>query len=340
MSLYETRALAQVVAALDEPPSFFLDSFFQTVFTFPTQKVDIDLIDRDKTLAMFVQRGNPSNVSSNKGSSTRSYLPAYIKEKNRIDPSKALARRPGERPSGELTAADRFDAAVADTLDLQMQRIKRRLEWQACRAAIDAQIVIAGDNVASETITFGRNAALTPTALSSTARWGDSAPDILGNIRTARILVAEHSGAAVTDVVLGATAAGAFLADTKVQGVLDNRGAVNLAMNFEPQSGTKGDYLGNIGGLRFWMYAATYTDDAGSSQKFLADNTMFMAGPEMMGTRCFGAIEDPQLGFVEADMAARMFTQDDPPGTFILTQSAPLMVPARPNASLKWVVTA
>lgn len=340
MSLYDTRALAQVVAALDEPPSFFLDTFFQTVFTFPTQKVDIDQIDRDKTLAMFVQRGNPSNVSSNRGSSTRSYLPAYIKEKNRVDPSKALARRPGESPSGELSATDRFDSAVADTLDLQMQRIRRRLEWQACRAAIDAQIVISGDNVATETISFGRDSALTPTALATTARWGDSAPDILGNIRTARVLVAQKSGATPTDVVLGATAAGAFLADTKVQGVLDNRSAINQAMSFEPQAGDQGAYLGNIGGLRFWMYTAEYTDSAGSAQKFLADNTMFMSGPGLMGTRCFGAIEDPQLGFVEAEMASRMFPQDDPPGTFILTQSAPLMIPARPNASLKWVVTA
>ena len=53
-----------------------------------------------------------------------------------------------------------------------------------------------------------------------------------------------------------------------------------------------------------------------------------------MGVRCFGAILDEKAGFNAMAVFPKMWSQQDPSATYVMTQSAPLTVPVNPNNSL------
>jgi hypothetical protein len=60
-----------------------------------------------------------------------------------------------------------------------------------------------------------------------------------------------------------------------------------------------------------------------------------MVAPKVFaGVRAFGAILDSKAGLQALPIFAKMWDQEDPSVTFVMSQSAPLMVPRDPNGSL------
>lgn len=103
--------------------------------------------------------------------------------------------------------------------------------------------------------------------------------------------------------------------------------------------GEGGSYKGNIDGFDIWTYAGTYHDDAGDKQNMLPAGTVLLVG-DIMGTRAFGAIKDEEQGLSAVEYFSKSWVENDPSQRFIMTQSAPLTVPYRINASLKAKVLA
>ena len=54
-----------------------------------------------------------------------------------------------------------------------------------------------------------------------------------------------------------------------------------------------------------------------------------------MGVRAFGAIMDVDANLQSLTLFPKMFKVDDPAGVFVMTQSSPLMIPRRPDGSMK-----
>ena len=52
------------------------------------------------------------------------------------------------------------------------------------------------------------------------------------------------------------------------------------------------------------------------------------------GVRCYGAIKDEQAGFQANRYFPKSWLENDPAVRWMLLQSAPLVVPYRPNASM------
>jgi hypothetical protein len=65
-----------------------------------------------------------------------------------------------------------------------------------------------------------------------------------------------------------------------------------------------------------------------------------LTGPSVRGVRCFGAIQDFDANLQALAMFPKMWRSDDPSATFIMTQSAPLMVPVNPNNTFRARVVA
>jgi hypothetical protein len=60
--------------------------------------------------------------------------------------------------------------------------------------------------------------------------------------------------------------------------------------------------------------------------------------PGTDGVRCFGAIMDIQANMQANDMFPKQWDENDPSVSYTMTQSAPLMVPLRPNTTFKMKV--
>ncbi len=173
-------------------------------------------------------------------------------------------------------------------------------------------------------------------ALTSGDRWGEAGIEPLDNVNTWAQTVHDNSGAHPNLVIMDPKAAGYLLSSTKLKAVLDNLrqagGQMQLAGAVTGAQGVEAIKLGNIGQFEFWQYQQLYKDDAGSTQKMMPDYTVIMGSLGIEGHACYGAIQDFEA-LQAMDRFPKMWKENDPSVALLMTQSAPLPVPGRVEAS-------
>lgn len=335
MDTYSTNQLLQSLQSLQRPPRFLMDMFFPNVITFDTQKVSFDLEDDNMELAPFVSPVVAGKAEKGKGYQTKDFAPAYVKPKNQIDPNQPLIRRPGEQYAGRLTAADRRNLVINETLRHQRERIDRRKEWMAAQALTTGKIIVVGDDYPTAEVDFGRASAHTAT-LTGVNRWGESGVVPSDNLDAWMDIVAEAVGAGCDMVVMGKEAWKLLKKDTAFMEMLDREKGQNNLIQLGYQTGMPGtpQYKGSVGDVAFYTYNGVYKN-AGSTQKMLDDYGVLVAATGAhSGMQLHGAILDGTAGYMPYDYFPKNWVENDPPVEFVMTQSAPLMAPGRPNAVL------
>lgn len=331
---YSTQSLMGVVENLKRKINGFAAAFFGTTVTSDTESIFFDIDEGKRYLAPYVHPDVPAAVRGNKGRRVASFTPAYLKEKEPVRPGAALKRQTGESFGGTLTPQARMNALIGSILQDQVDRIDRRVEQMAVEAVVTGKIVVSGDGYPSTTVDFGRAAALNRASniLTGTARWGQSAAKPLKDLRTWNRKMLKESGAVITDVVLDADAADAFLDDPTVEQKLD-RLNVNIGALELMQAQEEGlQLLGQIQGMRIWQYVGYYTNEAGTELELFSGGNVVCVGA-LDGIQYFGAIQDHD-SLQSVPVFAKSFLEQDPSVRWILSQSAPLPVPRRINATL------
>lgn len=354
--LFSTDVLMGVVRDLKLPGSTVLDRYFPEVSQDESEEIHFDVIDNRRRLAPFVAPYAPGKVVSVTGQQTRTFRPAYVKDKRPFDIQRPLKRVPGERIGGGYTAAERVQILLASELEDMQRNWRRRLEWMAVSALVNASVVVTGDEYSSVTVNFGRNAALTPTALAGTARWGESAADPLANLDTWADLVHQASGVRPTDVMMDVTTWGKFKKNAEVSNRLDQIHASGVNVNFSAMMGAQegATYMGTVDGFNIFVYSGWFVDPADNLEKPLFPALRIaMASPVnpsagvpgaaagaidpdagISGVQAFGAIRDHAADFVAEPFFVKSWLQEDPSVRWVMAQSAPLIVPRRTNATL------
>lgn len=346
MDMYNTATLAEVLRHQRTIKPFWLQ-FFPTQLNFDTEEIFFDKVYEDtRYLAPFVVPNVQGRVMNVGGYESRSFRPAYVKPKHVVDPSMTIERQAGETPYiGTLSPAQRRDAIVAQLLARQKQLLQNRNEWLAAKALIDGTVTIAGEDYPSTAVDFRRSATLSYT-LAGAARWSQSGADPLGDLKTARQNVYNRSGSKVTKHIFGADAWEYMNARVDLKELMNrnyggsetNVNRVGLDDGYEGQ-----EYMGTIAGLNgagrieVWVDTSKYKDENGNEQFFLEQNTVVGVG-DVQGKRCFGAIRDFKAELKAMETFPKMWQQEDPSVEYIMTQSAPLMVPRNPDASFKILV--
>jgi hypothetical protein len=249
---------------------------------------------------------------------------------------------PGEAlGTGSMSLEQRRQAIVADIMRRHKEMHAMTREWMAARAVIDGKVTISGENYPTVTVDFRRDASLT-VVLAGAAKWDQATSTHLADIKNARVASNTLCGAVIRDVIFGANAWALFSAKTDVKDLLDNqvRGSVSdftkLTDGFEDSVEFLGTLQGTNGAglIRMWLYSGKYRDESNTLQDILDTNTV--VGVDWMsvqGHRCYGAIRDGKAGFKAVEMFPKMWEDQDPWAEYLMTQSAPLMVPKQPNAS-------
>ncbi len=95
----------------------------------------------------------------------------------------------------------------------------------------------------------------------------------------------------------------------------------------------KARYVGSIGDFDIFVYNDVYINDAGVETKLLPANTVILGSKDgLEGTRCYGAIRDEKANWTANRYFTKSWLEEDPSVRWMLLQSAPLVVPYRPNA--------
>ena len=150
-------------------------------------------------------------------------------------------------------------------------------------------------------------------------------------------IVLEDVGVFPNDVLMDVTTWKIFRANDVIQQRLNiyrTIGALpTMAMAAQVEEG--GVFMGTVDGFNIFVYSGWYIDPADGTQKsILPAKTVIMASPAMMGVQAFGAIRDEEVGLQATPYFVKSWIQFDPSVRYIMLQSAPLIVPFRPDASL------
>jgi hypothetical protein len=208
----------------------------------------------------------------------------------------------------------------------------------ASEALRTGKITVTGDNYPTVVVDFQRDPSLT-VALAGSSRWGETGVNTLDNLEDWVARIQEKSGAVGRTVIMDALAWRVFKSDEKAIKLLDiqrikDTASITLGPIAFGQGSDLARYVGTIGDLDFWVYNDRYVDDNDVVQKLLPDYTVLIGSPSQLeGTRCYGAILDEKAGYRAQRFFSKSWLEEDPALRWMLLQSAPLVVPYRPNAS-------
>lgn len=336
ISHYDTQTLLGVIDALDRPVKALASIYLRSEFGDTSDSIAFDKIASSRKIAPYVSPLVAGRVVKTKSEKVTSFKPAYVKPKHVVDPGRTIKRRPGERIAGNLSPAERLDLIVADILREQDEMITRREEVMALEVLRTGKVVVASDDFPAMEVDFERNAAHT-VALTGAVRWGEPGVKILDGLKGWAETVQKNSGAHPYHVTLDPKAAGLLTADADIRAILDIQrqasGVLELAGVAVGGMGKEFRRLGAIGDFEFFVYQQFYHDASGTVQQMMPDNTVIMGNPELSeGSQAYGAIMDH--GSLQAEARyPKMWDEHDPSATYIMTQSAPLPIVGRVDAT-------
>lgn len=329
----------------------WLSMFFPNSFMSEQEEIRFDEIEASREIAPFMVPNAPGRpIYRGDGETLKTFKPAYTKPKDAIKPTSALPLQPGElsRRQNLQTPEARFNAQVVKVTNFHRSAIERLWEYMAARAVIDGQIVVNYQNAPGQSVTidFGRDAGHTITKTAGNY-WTDAGinpwDDLQSYIDT---VSAAKFGAAPTDIMLGSAAWAALQshADTEKKLNKDIRGAESIFVErglIVKDPLNPFTLVGMAGSIRIWLVSGIGNTfkSGGNTVNILNPNEVLVASGAVDGVKAFGAILDVNH-LRPADIWSKMWDEQDPSARFIMSQSAPLMIPVNVNATLKATVTA
>lgn len=342
-NLYDLTTLLSVLRVQKQSELFFLPNFFPQQLNFDTEDIAFDkVMSDDRKLAPFVVPNVQGRVLGITGYTTKSFKPAYVKPKHVVDPNMVLPRQPGEAlGTGSLSIDQRRNAVIGELTRQHRVIIDNRCEWMAAQALQFGQVVIAGEDYPSTLVDFGRDPSLTIT-LAGAAAWSSPTSNPLANLKTARVLANQKSGARITQHIFGQNAWDKFAARVDLRDMMDKRyGGQDTRVTLMTDGYDGVEYVGRIVGLDgkgtidAYVHTGKYIDpDTGNEAFYMNQNGVLgVSATGVQGFRCFGAIKDFDANFQPLPLFMKNWRNQDPSVEYLLSQSAPLMVPKQPDAT-------
>ena len=339
-----------------KPEDWYFGQFFTNQMRSTDEYIDFEKLPiRSRKLAPFVQplgRGHGVFTDEQRG---YRFKPANVVVEDSVDPLRPLTFQPGLGEArfamNKLTPVQRAALIKAEMLREMQLSVERTWEWMKAKAIIDGKVTCTYKDGKSVLVDFQRDAGHTVTYTASN-RWGDSGISTLDGIKAiVDTMTDAEFGAMPTRMTVGTAAAPILQADTEIRDHMDinvKGGVHSIDRGILPSPNMSKTYkLGDLyfaGGsgqkLEIWVNGEDYQTDAGVSTRYLGTKEVVFTGPAdaIMGYECFGMIVDPDAGYEALPMFPKNFvTGERVKVENISVESAPLMVPINPNATLKIV---
>jgi hypothetical protein len=335
MDFFSTDVLTTVITSLLGAPQFLKDRYFGTVQTEASEEIHFDVMDGKRRIAPFVSPLVEGQIVAHLAYKTYTFKPAYVKDKRVFDMNRPLKRSAGEQIGGSLSPMDRLRNLIAVELQDQRTMLNRRLEVMAGEILATGKATITGDKYPTVIVDFGRAAGNTVTA---SPLWSDSAnSNPLKDLTTWSAIGLQSQGIVLTDAIFPPDAWSAFSTNPKVQDRLNLYRGIGAppTLDLNAQLTEGAIYMGTIDAFNCWQYMSWYVDPADGVEKtILPSGKVILVSPLVEGVQAYGAIRDEEAGLQASPFFVKSWIEPDPSVRFIMLQSAPLLVPYRPNASV------
>lgn len=336
---YQTYEVDSVVENIEVQPPFLLGRYFPRMKSFDTEQIEFDVIDRGRRIAPFVSPLTPGRVMRRPGYRTMSFKPAYIKLLKLIRPTDTFTRMPGEQYGGSMSPMARLDRIFAETVKMHREAVDTRLEWMAAQALVNGQIVISGEDYPTVTVSFSRDPGVS-VALSGAALWtAPTTADPMADIENIAMLVRRKSrGSVVTELLMNgytwSLLRKIITSNADINKVYSTFQRVNPTSTFDlgPRNDIQAEWVGNFSGrFNLVVYDGFYHDDNGAEQIFIPNGKVLAIANGLEGTQYRGAIMDIEASIEPRDYFVKTWIEKNPSGMQVLSQTAPLVAPRRPN---------
>lgn len=348
-TVYDSRTLLGVFwddRYMEPPTSYWLDLCFPSTMTFDTEEIDFSKISDVRKLAPLVvptAQGKPIYSAAERRTVVK---PAYVKPKDPVSMSRMIRRAAGIGDIGRqqpMTPQQRYNAIVADIQKQHRYAIERRWEWMAANAIIYGQNILEDEAYPRTVVDFER-AATHSITLTSSNRWGDDGVSIIDSVASFRDITRNARYGGVSNrMTVGSDVWEVMRNDTEIKELLNTQYKMNSGADLKMGllEGTDIEYVGKLSGtLEVYVYSDYYQDTDGTVVPFMSPKDIVLTGPSVRGVRAFGAILDKAAQLQPLPVFSKMWDEQDPSVTYIMNQSAPLMVPVNPNATLRARVVA
>jgi hypothetical protein len=336
MDLYTTGVLNRIVQQIDvAPAAFFLNRYFMAEQTEDSEEIHFDVSNEEPRLAPFVSPIRAGRIVEDEGYTTSTFKPAYVKDKRVFDSERPVKRVIGEPILGSLSPAERTRRLLAQSMANQMRMLDRREELMASEYFQTGKITVTGEGFEDKVVDFGRDASLTVADLTGTDRWTDTGSNPLGDLETWAGLIYDAGGGVATDVIMANDVWTAFRSHASVATVLDTRRGSTSRGETGPLAANRVKNPATIGEFEIYVYSDKYIDDTGTAGNMVPSGSVIMVnGMGLEGVRHYGMIKDYKNNHGAQRAFVKSWEEEDPSRRFLLLQSAPLVVPYRPNSSL------
>lgn len=344
-TVFSTQELLGVYRELEPTQEFWLN-FFPGMFMSDQERIEWSKITNHRHLAPLVlptAQGRPTFRAEENMTSVK---PGYLKPKDPVQAAAMMNRRVGLGEIGQtrpLSPSARYQATVAAVLQKHRSDIERRWEWMAAQALLYGKITLEDDGYPMAEVDFRRNANQTIT-LASGSRWGDTGVSIVDNLDSWTDLMGEAKfGGPASIAIMGQAAWRVFKQDPEVLKLLeqDIRNTSGTSLDLGMGNGEKVQFKGNISrNLAIWVYSDYYEAPDGTAVPYMDPRDVLLVGQGVGGVKAFGTILDVKAGFQPLPIFPKMWDENDPSATIMMTQSAPIMIPVNPNNTLRARVVA
>lgn len=336
MDIYTTGVLNRIVRQLEvDPAAFFLNSFFRTEQTEESEEIHFDVTEEQPRISPFVSPLKAGRIVEHEGYTTNTFKPAYVKDKRLFDPDAPVKRVPGEAPLGSLSAEERTRRLLAQALANQNRMLTRREEVMASEILRTGKVTISGEGFEDVVVDFGRDATLTVASLTGTDSWDDAGSTPLTDLETWAGLIHAAGGGVARDVIMATDVWQAFRVHADVAAIFETRRGSTSRAETGPLDASRVRQPGSVGDFRIWVYSDTYIDEAGTAGNMMPAGGLIMVnGSDLEGVRHYGMVKDYAANHRAQRSFVKSWVEEDPSRRLLLMQSAPLVVPYRPNASL------
>lgn len=354
--LWDTNTFLGVMRDVEEDPLYWMQWFLRTVETDATGYIDFEKMPiQNRKLAPFVlPEGRGRSVYDDTSTAYR-FKPAYVKVHDQIDPLMPLTRRVGIDSNMSqirldlISPMERLDLIRAQMTGSHVRAIRRTHNYMAAVALRDGQITLTGDEYPTTVVNFQRAANHTIT-LTGGDRFGQVGVSILDFFQLVIDRMSETEfGAVPTRATMGQAVWNVVRKDPEFKALLDTNYTSKPTLEFErglyTAQGQKVFRVGiiGIGGasgqiIELWVDNSTYQDpQTNVVTRYLGSHQMLFTGSadDVMGHQAFGAIKSRAASYQPLEIFGQNWLGPKPQEVeYIQHESAPLMVPINPNATL------
>ena len=327
---FSTRVLLQAVEQMSPPAKLLGQLYFPKTETLPGEYADVDVVNIKAKVATYADENDESTLVEKPTRTMSSIKIPSIALKARLTPSDLLRRPVGmSQYAGLQNEAEEINKQIKYLTEM----VYRAVELQASQALQTGVITLTGNGI-SNTVTFGRDAALTYTI--GTTKWDQATGNPLQDLETICKLILAKSGMLPDKVVMGSDALAAFMGNPIVAAQFNMFNANYGMLAPEKLDADGAAYLGKVMipgfHLDVYSYPLGYLDSTNTYQPFVAAKKVIVGSSMARNQKVFGAIRDVD-GIQPVQFFPKIWKIEDPSCYYLGIKSSPLCVLSQPDAT-------